>query len=70
MWCCPQPVPTPLIVSPHTLQEEDIDRVHDDDNMWSLPGVQAALLEAVVATGTPTVLVRCDGGCDYGWRRL
>ena len=63
-------MPTSLIVSPRTLQEEDIDRVHDNDNMWSLPGVQAALLEAVVATGTPTVLVRCDGGCDYGWRRL
>ena len=31
--------------------------MHGDDNMWSLPGVQAALLEAVVATGTPTVLV-------------
>ena len=65
MWCCPQPVPTPLIVSPHPIQEEDIDRVHDDDNMWSLPGVQGALLEAVVATGTPTVLVRCDGGCSH-----
>jgi hypothetical protein len=38
--------------------------VHDDDNMWTLPGVQAALLEAVVATGTPTVLVRCDGVCS------
>ena len=45
------------ISTPNPNQEEDIDRVHGDDNMWSLPGVQAALLEAVVATGTPTVLV-------------
>ena len=66
-------MPTPLNVSPHTIQEEttphpnqeeDIDRVHADDNMWSLPGAQAALLEAVVATGTPAVLVCCDGGCS------
>ena len=40
------------------VQEEDIDRVHAADNMWSLPGVQSALVQAVVSTGTPTVLVR------------
>ena len=55
------------VSTPNPNQEEDIDRVHGDDNMWSLPGVQAALLEAVVATGTPTVLVCCDGGCSRSW---
>ena len=38
-------------------EEEDVDRVHRDNNMWSLPGPQAKLVDAVVETGTPTVLV-------------
>ena len=43
-------------------EEEDVDRVHRDNNMWSLPGPQAKLVDAVVETGTPTVLVLINGG--------
>lgn len=43
-------------------EQEDVDRVHPSNNMWALPGPQQQLVDAVVATGTPVVLVLVNGG--------
>jgi len=43
-------------------EQEDVDRTHDTNNPWALPGPQQALVDAVVASGTPVVLVLVNGG--------
>lgn len=52
---CPQDCPTPEDAA---VREEEM----HDRTVLTLPGQQEALLQAVVATGTPTVLVLVHGG--------
>jgi beta-glucosidase len=45
-----------------SFEEEDTDRMGGSNQLYRLPGVQQALIDAVVSTGTPVVVILMNGG--------